>query len=202
MVGQQDGGGRSAGRRGIIGPGPDQRMGDGSDVVVRRETPNDPGFQTRGVTPAAYFILAFAIAVTVGIVLRNTAAAIGLTVAIYVVLLLLLGLARPHYAMPEQFRDSVPASGGQPANDADDSWQLDYYYLNATDEKVSPRTDGCQAEDGYQQCLVRQGVVGAVMQYQPADRFWRFQATEAALALAASAALFAAGLIRLRRHIT
>jgi len=160
-----------------------------------------PGFQTRGITPAAYFILAFAIAATAGIVLRNTAAAIGLTVAIYVVLLLLLGVARPHYATPEQFRDSVPASGSQPASDADDSWQLDYYYVNASGEKVSPRTDGCQAEDGYQQCLVQQGVVGAVIQYQPADRFWRFQATEAALALAASALLFGAGVVRLRRRI-
>lgn len=161
-----------------------------------------PGFQTRGITPAAYFILAFAIAVTAGIVLRNTAAAIGLTVAIYVVFLLFFGFARPHFATPEQFRDDFPEASSQPASDAGDSWQLDYYYVNAADEQVAPRTNGCPAEIGYEQCLVQQGVVGLVIEYQPADRFWRFQATEAALALAASAALLGAGLVRLRRRIT
>ena len=40
-----------------------------------------PGFETRGLTPFAYFVLAFAIAVTVGILVRNTAAAIGATIA-------------------------------------------------------------------------------------------------------------------------
>jgi hypothetical protein len=45
-------------------------------------------------------------------------------------------------------------------------------------------------------------VVALVIEYQPADRFWRFQLTEAALALAASALLLGAGVVRLRRHIT
>ncbi|MET0865994.1 MAG: ABC transporter permease [Nakamurella sp.] len=162
-----------------------------------------PSFQTRGITPAAYFILAFAIAVTAGIVLRNTAAAIGLTVAIYVVFLLLFGIARPHYATPEQWREAVPAdSSTAQATDAGDSWQLDYYYLDAAGDQLTPRTRDCPADTAYEHCLAQQGVVGLVIEYHPADRFWRFQATEAALALAASAALFGAGLARLRRRIT
>jgi len=162
-----------------------------------------PGFQTRGITPAAYFILAFAIAVTAGIVLRNTAAAIGSTAAIYLLLLLLLGLARPYYAAPELSREPVPAaSGSRPAGDVGGSWQLDYFYVNSAGEQVTPRINDCPADPDHEQCLVQQGVTGLVMEYHPAKRFWRFQATESGLALAASALLLGAGLVRLRRHIT
>ena len=63
-----------------------------------------PGFETRGVTPAAYFLLAFSIAVTAGILLRNTAAAVGATVLAYVAVVLVFG--------------SFPASLPDPGNHA------------------------------------------------------------------------------------
>jgi hypothetical protein len=170
-------------------------------VIQDCAIPLTPGFQSRGITPAAYFLLPFAIAVAAGIVLRNTASAIGLTVAIYVAFLLLFGFARLHYAVPEQFRQTIPAAASaQPATSAGDWWQLDHYYgdayyADAAGAEVKPRTDDCPTEAGYEQCLAQQGVVGLLIDYQPADRLWQFQATEAALAVAASAAVLAAGVL-------
>jgi hypothetical protein len=66
-----------------------------------------PGFETRGITPFAYFVLAFAIAVTVGILVRNTAAAIGATIAHYIAGLLVLGF-RPTYLAPVDLVEAYP----------------------------------------------------------------------------------------------
>ncbi|MEP6562438.1 MAG: hypothetical protein ABJD68_15350, partial [Nakamurella sp.] len=77
-----------------------------------------PGFETRGITPAAYFVLAFSIAVTAGILWRNTAAAIGSAIVIYIAFLLVLSFVRPHYMTPLQLNSAHPSRLSAPSRNS------------------------------------------------------------------------------------
>jgi hypothetical protein len=137
-----------------------------------------PVFETRGITPAAYFILAFAVAVTAGILLRNTAAAIGTSIAVYVACLLVLGFLRPNYLTPVDFVDPLPnvaGVGAQAPGNAADAWEIDNFFVNAVGDPVTVRFDECGDPPSYQQCAFDQGVTAEVIRYQSADRYWAIQ---------------------------
>jgi hypothetical protein len=164
-----------------------------------------PGFETRGITPTAYFILAFAVAVTAGILLRNTAAAIGTSIAVYVACLLVLGFFRPNYLTPVDFVDPLPnvaGVGAQAPGNAAAAWEIDNFFMNAAGDPVTVRFDECGDPSSYQQCALDQGVTAEVIRYQPADRYWAIQGIEGGLAVATGAAVLALGLVRLRRRVT
>ena len=164
-----------------------------------------PGFETRGVTPAAYFILAFAIAVTVGILVRNTAAAIGTTIAVYIACLLVLGFFRPNYLTPVQLVEPYPpaAATGEPMDAGFiDAWVEDEYLVDASGNEVTLGMGECSDPRDASLCLVEQGVAGYLYRYQPVDRYWTFQAVEAGLAVLTGAAILALGVVRLRRRVT
>jgi len=163
-----------------------------------------PGFETRGITPAAYFVLAFAIAVTVGILVRNTAAAIGATIAVYIACLLVLGFFRPNYLTPVQWVEPYPpAAGAAEPMDADfiDAWVVDEYLVDASGTAVVLSAGDCTDPRDYAQCLIEQGVTGYYYGYQPGDRYWSIQAVEAGLAVVVGAAVLGLGLVQLRRRV-
>ena len=162
-----------------------------------------PGFETRGVTPSVYFVLAYSIAVTAGILLRNTAAAVGSTVLVFVAIVLMLGVFRPNYLSPETAVMSIPADAGDqdPFVAGAVAWQVDGYVVNASGERITVRTAECPAPTDYQQCMVDQGAVAEIIEYQTPDRYWPIQAIEAALTLTISAIILLAGLFRLRRNV-
>jgi hypothetical protein len=163
-----------------------------------------PGFETRGITPAGYFVLAFAVAVTAGIPLRNTGAAIGTSIAVYVACLLVLGFFRPNYLTPAELVDPLPNVAGiadQPPANAAAGWEVDNFFVNAAGDQVTVRFDECGAPTSYQQCALDQGVTGEVIRYQSADRYWAIQGVETGVDVAAGAIVLALGLVRLRRRV-
>ena len=164
-----------------------------------------PGFETRGLTPSAYFVLAFAIAVTVGILVRNTAAAIGATIGLYIACLLVLGFLRPSYLAPVDLVEAFPpVTGTAEPMDANfiDAWVVDEYFVDASGNEVTLGTGECSDSRNAMPCLIEHGVAGYLYRYQPVDRYWSIQAVESVIAVLAGAAILAVGALRLRRRVT
>ena len=136
-----------------------------------------PALETRGVTPAVYFVLAYSIAVTAGILLRNSAVAIGATVLVYVAVLLVLGLLRPHYLSPESMLMKIPSRPGtrNPFIQAGQvAWQIGDNFVDANGDPIAVRLAECPDPIDYQQCIVDQGVVAEIIEYQTPDSLiWR-----------------------------
>ena len=155
-----------------------------------------PGFETQGVLVAAYTVLAFAIGSTAGLLLRNTLAAMVVTIVLYIALLVTTGsVLRENYAEPITATETIAA---EPVRDAHfDAWQIDYAYLDAQDREVDFHvTPDCGEPE---ECMASQGITQVRWTYHPASRFWRFQFTESALFLGVAVVLVAAGGWAVRR---
>lgn len=126
-----------------------------------------PVFESSGVVIVGYTLLAFAVAVAAGVVARSSLASIVVTVPVYgIVMYLLARRIRPHYLPPEQ----VPVEGALNFSDARGelqdvrAWIVDYEpYLGGQDD--GPR----------------------LIEYQPDDRYWLFQAIELGILLVLAA---------------
>jgi hypothetical protein len=170
----------------------------------RLETPQ---FQIQGLAVAGYFLVAFAVAATLGLLLRNTVGAIALTVVAYLVLVPGLGLARGHYLPPEQVAVAVPATPPSPDAPAftgpqvpEGGWQLTDAYYDARGDVVDVRYDRCSDLTDRAACLSAQGAVTERVTFQPADRFWHLQLIETGIAVVLAACALVLGTLRLRRR--
>ena len=144
-------------------------------------------FVLTGVVPAAWWLFAFMTGVAAGAVFRRTLPAIAATLAVVVtaVLCMFLFNVRAYYAPAERAVVEFNPNGETiPRN----WWVQRTEYIDATGQPVTdlaplvrclPDTGACTATPGLRQ----------VVYYQPADRYWRFQWTEAALLAAATLAL-------------
>ncbi|GAA3671974.1 transporter [Lentzea roselyniae] len=133
-----------------------------------------PTFEIEGLTLGAYTALAFALSATVGLMVRNTLAAMVITVMSYVPLLVLVGNAlRPAYATPVTSTDGQTPAG---------AWVVSSSYVDAAGNPVAFSPAACTTTN-IPECMRAQGVVLRVG-FQPDDRFWSFQAIEAGLFLA------------------
>ncbi|MEV5707906.1 hypothetical protein [Actinoallomurus sp. NPDC052274] len=157
-------------------------------------------FDVQGVVPVAYAVFAVALGIAAGAVLRRTLPALGVTVAGFTTLLLVLqSFVRPHY-LPMKTAN-LPLSrlhGGLLSG----SWQFGGQVLDPTGQVVGhviggndwniqqaiPANCVLNNPDSVRQCLSADGY-RMVVHYQPASRYWTFQFIEAGLFLALAAVL-------------
>jgi hypothetical protein len=166
-----------------------------------------PGFETQGLVVGGYFLFAFAVAATAGLVLRTTLGAIAVTLIAYVAVLVVLGnAARPHYLPAE--RITVPITAGSidptlsPGRLPDDAWVERTAYVRADGTLVTDVSYSCTTHADIGECLVAQGVAAESVEYHPPSRFWTFQGIESALAATLAGAVLALGARRLRQRAT
>lgn len=166
-----------------------------------------PGFETQGLVPAAYTLLAFAIGVAAGLLLRNTLAAMAITLGLYLLVLVVLGGgARPHYLAAERITGTVAQSTGESERGGtswipDDAWRVGSTYYDSTGRQVSFNPSGCDGTETIQSCLSKQGVARQSADYHPSSQFWAFQVAESTVFLALSTALLGLGAWSLRRRV-
>ena len=151
-------------------------------------------FDLRGTAFAAWTLAAFAIGALAGALIRQVVPAIATTLAIYAGLVLAAGMfLRQHYLAPlATSRLNVPSS----------SWIVGQWWTKAGKPTVGPwnnphlcRPTGTGKSNAsfnaLIQCFARHGYT-LWHSYQPASRFWTFQAIESGWLLALSALLIAA----------
>lgn len=186
-------------------------------------------FGARNVAPIGYAAFGVVLGTLVGLLLRRTLAAMALTLlAVVVVQFAVPNLVRPHLMPAEHLRMAMTADAINSARGlgsitgaavvkgvtVDDAWVTDAGELRTADGKPLSRDefDRCFTEAPHQPdgsgatgtfgdtaaCL------GALnlhidVEYQPDNRYWRFQLTELALYLGGAALLLLAGRWRVRR---
>ncbi|SMC69650.1 ABC transporter permease subunit [Kibdelosporangium aridum] len=169
-----------------------------SSMQTRLETGQ---FEAQGVVVGGYAILAFAVGATAGLVLRNTLAAMVVTLIMYGAVLLTLGQSvRENYAEPSYFEAPVNqvASQAEPGR----SWQVDFGFVDATGKQIPLlSTTHCAAEPDVKACFDRMNFVASYSKAHLPGQFWRFQFTELGLVLVLSTIVLGAGAWASRRRL-
>lgn len=170
-------------------------------------------FPTRGVVPIGYATFAFAIGVTVGLMLRKTLAAMAVTLALVVATQVGAVELRPLIAQPEHritalttervgmfasHYDVVTQVGGWPSEA--DSWQLSNTIVTTPG---GPEYRGpANQEKCIPECREWLGAQGLLQEerYVPARRFWLVQWRELGVLITLTAALSLISLWWIRRR--
>jgi ABC-type transport system involved in multi-copper enzyme maturation permease subunit len=176
-------------------------------------------FAARGIVPIGYAVFAFALGVTVGMLVRRALPAMAITLAVFVAVQIVMPLlVRPHLVAPVRSTIEITtASLDQLAMSRDDgpvtvrlqppetgayagAWVLSSQAVDASGDAIEaisvPRTGACGPGEGaaptgtepgdeLAPCFAEMTRLGYRQQltYQPATRFWRFQAYETVLFL-------------------
>jgi hypothetical protein len=158
------------------------------DRLEGRISPNR--FEIEGVVVPAYALFALALGVFSGALLKRTVPAMTAALAAFVaVRLAVANFLRPHFLPPE--RDT--AVGLTPSAHAHD-WVLTNRLVDALGRQISASRENLAIEHAQnaridpQEYLLGLGWRRAVS-FQPADRFWTFQAIEAAIVVGLAAAI-------------
>jgi hypothetical protein len=168
-------------------------------------------FGTRGIAPIGYAAFAFALGVLVGLLIRRTVPAMGLTLALIAVVQITFPLVvRPHLISPVRHTTTVVAAAinGISTNQDGTHTQVQtqtpnlpgawVYSSNVTNRAGSanlgaipaacPQPNGSNGAGSFQACqqaFVKEGLKQTVV-YQPASRYWTFQALEFGIYLTAA----------------
>jgi hypothetical protein len=169
-------------------------------------------FDLEGLVPVAYALFAFGVATAAGAILRRSLPAFGVAFGAFLAARMAVALlARPAYATPITTMQPVPVGGSNdqavrwpvPSNA---SWTIEHGYADATGRRLS-WTEYDELEDAanragtnLNQFLHARGIQQFAV-YHPADRFWPFQLIEAALFVAAAAAVIGVVAWRVRRRV-
>lgn len=169
-----------------------------------------PYFETRGLALGAYTLLAFAVGVAAGLLLKNAVGAMAVTMVLYIGLLIVVANGvRPFYAEPQ--RATLPvgsASGLIP----DNAWRVgETSYLDSGGQPLpfTPKTCmavvidsvGVEPRNTVDDCLRQAGAVSISATYHPDSGFWRFQAVELGVMVLLGGLLLALGGWTLRRAL-
>ncbi len=179
------------------------------DQLDGRIQPNS-AFDFEGLMPTAYLLFAVALILLLGTLLRRTVPALGIAAVVYVVTRLTVqSFLRPNFLAPLTDR-----GGGSPAVSRGD-WGLSSGFLgrhghSLSDDSVlnlcaskpgGPTAAQRQPKDAFINCLHSHGII-QVTTFQPANRFWTFQAMEATLYLGLIALLIGLTVWWVRRRLT
>jgi hypothetical protein len=159
-------------------------------------------FDLEGFVPVAYALFAFGVATAAGAILRRSLPAFGVAFGAFLAARMAVALlARPAYATPLTTMEPVGVGGSGFAD-----WMIEQGYADATGRRLSS-TEYYELEDAanragtnLNQFLHARGIQQYGV-YHPADRFWTFQLIEAALFIAAAAALIGVVVWRVRRRM-
>lgn len=159
-------------------------------------------FDTQNVVPIAFALFAVALGIAAGSLLRRTLPALASTVGTYLGVRILVAVyLRPHYT---RAITRTVAFGSDPQLPSG-SWTLSRHLVDPSGQTVLNRfgiPDACAAavdRPSAQACLGRLGFRDIVT-YHPADVYWRYQWTEAALFVALAAGLIAFAVVHTLRH--
>jgi ABC-2 family transporter protein len=168
------------------------------DTVQGRMSPR--GFEIEGLVVPAYAVFALALGAFAGVLLRRTLAAMSLTLAVFVaVRVAVTTLVRPHYRPPLH----ETTAGLVPTAHAHD-WVLSNTFVDSVGRKITAAREDLAVLHAQQARLDPQDYLLSLgwrraLTFQPADRFWTFQAIEAAIYLSLAAVLLAMTLWAVRR---
>jgi len=180
-------------------------------------------FDARGVVPIAYAAFAFALGVTVGMLVRRTLPAMAITLAVFAAVQLAMpALVRPHLLPPtraaveisESIMDGlsrtregtihVLAKAPDPGG-----WLLSSQTIDPSGKAVesiplSTTSGPCAGQDGPANCLAEMTRLGyrQQMTYHAPTRFWPFQWIESAIYTALALALTGFCFWWLRRRLS
>lgn len=151
------------------------------------------GFDFEGIVPFAYMAFALALGIAAGVLLRRAIPAMAVTLAGYLAVRLPMdSWARAYLYEPPVTLNVSPLSSAGPTRL---DWQIDFGFidhaghtLTSTQVFSTCAPPGTVSKLNVFQCVRAHGWLLSYV-YQPADRFWRFQITEALIYLALSAAL-------------
>ncbi|MEV6906214.1 ABC transporter permease [Amycolatopsis sp. NPDC051071] len=152
-------------------------------------------FGAVGIAPVAWWLFAFTLGTAAGVLVRKTLPAIAITVGVFVAASIALLLLRPHYAEP------VRTIGLDVSTKDADIVRLGLLAPDGRELGLLDDVPGCPREREKTKCAEAVGYRSFTV-YQPAERFWRFQWTEAGILLAATAVLggvAVGGTVRRRR---
>jgi hypothetical protein len=157
-------------------------------------------FELEGVVVPAYAVFALALGVFSGALLRRTVPAMTAALAAFVAVRLAVAtFLRPRYLAPEH----DTATGLTPNTHAHD-WVLSNSLVDALGRQISAASENLAIEHAQaaridvQEYLLALGWRRAVS-FQPADRFWTFQAIEAGIFLGLAAVIVIATLRLVQR---
>jgi hypothetical protein len=145
-------------------------------------------FAVSGVAAAGWWLFAFMLGTAAGALTRKLLPAMAITLAVFFVVLFFLFDLRETYATPERL--VLPAAMPMPVPEGD-AMPVDSNWIAPDGTELAGEVPGCArlAPSAYLACVEEKGY-GTVLYLQPADRYWRFQWTEAGV-LAAGAILLA-----------
>jgi len=177
-------------------------------------------FGARGITPLGYAAFAFALGVTIGVLIRRTVPAMAVTLAAFIGVLITISLwIRPHLITPLHAISALNAANIEGVTSGTGSgspmtvtaavhlpgaaWVLSNQSITASGHVFTgPATKACTT-GSIQQCNAHIGSLHLrqLVTYQPAVRYWAFQWYETAIFLALALALagFCVWWIRRRR---
>ncbi|HYZ56621.1 MAG TPA: ABC transporter permease subunit [Streptosporangiaceae bacterium] len=155
-------------------------------------------FATAGITPIGYAAFAFALGVTIGLLVRRTVPAMAITLAIFAAVWIAMPLAiRPHLMTPDRVTTPLDASViqgwgiNQPGSDLQvtvgsppnlaGAWIYSTQVINAAGSaNLGQAPQACRGNFNPRSCgnAIRQLPLRQVTVYQPASRFWDFQGIE------------------------
>jgi hypothetical protein len=174
-------------------------------------------FDIEGIAPIGYTLFAVALGVLVGTMWKNVLPAMGVTLAGYAVVRVLVEtLVRRHYMSP--LTAILPITSSEQINNAARPWIYGNGIVNGTGKLVLPHstiscgtpagnsatsgavpstTDPC--DGGLLSRGLGPGPFSNSTQYQPDSRFWEFQVIETGIFLALTAILLYLAIRRIRR---
>jgi hypothetical protein len=186
-------------------------------------------FDARGIAPIGYAAFAFALGVTIGMLIRRTLPTMAATLAVFAAVQIAMPLlVRPHLIAPTRFTTAITATNldsfliqnnGSPVHvtvRAPDpsAWIISNQTINAAGHavngvSVSLSTGPCvpaapPRPPFSQDCFTKISQLGYRQQvtYQPANRFWAFQWYEMAVFLALTLALAGSCFWWIRRRLS
>lgn len=163
-------------------------------------------FDIWGIVPIAYALFALMLGICAGTITRKTVPAMAITLVVFVaVRILIVNFARPYYLPPVVLTTSLVITNTPPDSSQlvpPYSWVIKYTVIDRQGQTVSQDaldicnellgskggTDAEQAQ--YNRCIIEHGFQNRSV-YQPAERYWLFQAIESGIYLLLSALLLA-----------
>jgi hypothetical protein len=172
-----------------------------------------PLFGAGGIAPVGYAAFAFALGVTVGVLIRRTVPAMAVTLAIFAAIQIFWpGVVRPHLIPPVHGTEPLAAvtvngmgvapghlfmNVGSISGHAG-AWVTSARAVNAAGQPATNVPAACALSNTLIQCLASHGIRLAVS-YQPASRYWALQWVETGIFLILAAGLGALCYWRIRR---
>ncbi len=176
-------------------------------------------FDARGIVPVAYALFAFALGVTAGVLIRRTVPAMAVTLAVFAAVQIMMPLwVRPHLMPPLHVTSALnPANIDMSTTNNSGSYMAVTAAVNLPGAWVianqtvrpagqvftGPAPAACMsATTSMTACEGALGRLGLrqYVTYQPASRYWAFQAYEAAIFVVLAAGLGACCTVLIRRR--